>query len=190
MQFGTRPVIRRRVSRRLIQTLAVYQLFVFAWAPSFHAQENSRRVVFLVRVDGSFGRLVPAQILWSGEKSETVVTIDRIRIEVDSLGFLSRLRSEFVVTNNDKSRKIKEAEWRLDIYDESIRNLSRRVLLTDKVRVDPGASSPVRAKFGAVLPDRMLVLLQLTRINFLDGSAWSPNAQCELEPDFVTIRCK
>jgi hypothetical protein len=94
------------------------------------------------------------------------------------------------IANSDAKRRITEVEWRLDVYDEALRSLSQRVLQTDKVNIYAGESAVASAKFGAVLPDRMIVLLQIIKVSFDGGSAWSPTEQCSLGEDLRTISCK
>ena len=155
-----------------------------------YAQETRGNFVRLFRLDGSFGTELPVKIS-SEEKSEDYgFTLRDARLEADSMGFLTRLRSVVTVANSNSARRITEVEWRLDVYDEALRSLSQRVLQTDKVNIYAGETGVASAKFGAVLPDRMVVLLQLSRVVFADGSGWSPTEQCSLGEDLRTISCK
>jgi len=154
------------------------------------AQENRSSVVRLFKLDGSLGTDLPAKTN-SADKSEDYGFILRsARLEADNMSFLTRLRSLLTIANSDAQRRITEVEWRLDVYDEALHSLSQRVPQTDKVNIYAGETGVASAKFGAVLPDRMVVLLQLSRVVFADGSAWSPTEQCSLGEDLRTISCK
>ena len=123
-----------------------------------YAQETRGNFVRLFRLDGSFSTELPVKIS-SEEKSEDYgFTLRDARLEADSMGFLTRLRSVVTVANSNSARRITEVEWRLDVYDEALRSLSQRVLQTDKVNIYAGETGVASAKFGAVLPDRMVVL--------------------------------
>ncbi len=154
-----------------------------------YAQEDHRSVVRLFRLDESFSTELPVKISSEG-KSDVGFTLRDARLEADSTGFLTRLRSVLTVANSDSARRITEVEWRLDVYDEALHSLSQRVLQTDKVNIYAGETGVASAKFGAVLPDRMVVLLQLIRVSFADGSAWLPTEQCSLGEDLRTVSCK
>jgi hypothetical protein len=154
-----------------------------------YAQETPGNFVRLFRLDGSFSTELPVKISSEG-KSDVGFTLRDARLEAESMGFLTRLRSVLTVANSDSARRITEVEWRLDVYDEALHSLSQRVLQTDKVNIYAGETGVASAKFGAVLPDRMVVLLQLIRVSFVDGSAWSPTEQCSLGEDLRTISCK
>ena len=153
------------------------------------AQENRSSVVRLFKLDGTFGTVLPVKINSEG-KTDVGFTLRDARLEAESMGFLTRLRSVLTVANSDSARRITEVEWRLDVYDEALRSLSQRVLQTDKVNIYAGETGVASAKFGAVLPDRMVVLLQLIRVSFADGSVWLPTEQCSLGEDLRTISCK
>ncbi len=189
------------MSRRLIVSYSIARsglpkqalLVLLLVATSVHttgAQESRSSVVRLFKLDGSFGTELPAKTN-SADKSEGFgFTLRSARLEAESMGFLTRLRSVLTVANSDNARRITEVEWRLDVYDEALRSLSQRVLQTDKVSIYAGETGVASAKFGAVLPDRMVVLLQIIRVSFVDGSAWSPTEQCSLGEDLRTVSCK
>jgi len=153
-------------------------------------QENRPRLVRLFQLDGTFGTEVPAKVN-SHDKTETRgFTLIAARLENDNLGFLSRLRSVLTVANRDAKRTITGVEWRLDIYDRDLRSLSQSVVQTDKVNIYAGETAAASARFGAVLPDRMIVLLQITKVSFAEGSAWLASEECSLEDDLRAVSCK
>jgi len=178
-----------RAGTRLLKHAVVVAMFVSsAWPQSSHAQAN-QSMIRLFRLDGSFCSELPAKITTDNDLETPEFRLTVASLEADSRGFLTRLRSVLTLSNGDK-RRITEIEWRLDIYDEALRSLSQRVLQSEKVSVYPGDTARASAKFGAVLPDRMIVLLQVVRVTFADGSAWSPAAECSLGDDLRTISCK
>jgi hypothetical protein len=152
------------------------------------AQENQSSLVRIFKLEGSFGAEVSAR--FESQNENVGFTLRSARIESDSLGFLTRVRSILTIGNGDGGRRITEVEWRLDIYDDALRSLTQQVLQKDKANIYPGETATVSAKFGALLPDKMIVLLQIVRVSFADGSAWSPAIECGLNTDLKTISCK
>ena len=155
-----------------------------------YAQETPGNFARLFRLDGSFSTELPVKISSEEKSQDYGFTLRSARLEADNMSFLTRLRSVLTIANSDAQRRITEVEWRLDVYDEALRSLSQRVLETDKVNIYAEETAVASAKFGAVLPDRMIVLLQLIRVSFVDGSAWSPTELCSLGEDLRTISCK
>ena len=189
------------MSRRFIVSYTISEsgfpkqalLVLLLVATSVHqigAQESRSSVVRLFKLDGTFGSELPAKIN-SADKSEVYgFTLRSARLEADNASFLTRLRSVLTIANVGATQRITEVEWRLDVYDEALRSFSQSVPQTDKVNIYAGESAVASAKFGAVLPDRMVVLLQLIRVSFADGSVWLPTEQCSLGEDLRTISCK
>jgi len=154
------------------------------------AQDTHSKVVWLFRLEGSFGAELPAKID-TGHTPETPgFTLRGVRLEAESMGFLTRLRSVVTLANATGNRRITEVEWRLDVHDEALRSHNLRVLQSEKVNIYPGETAEASSKFGAVLPDRMIVLLQLVRVSFADGPAWTPSVECVLGQDLRTASCK
>jgi hypothetical protein len=170
-------------------TLALLLVVALLPQPS-SAQEPNSNVVRVFRLDGTFGIELPVEISSEYKLEDARFTLRDVRLEADSAGFLTRLRSVITLANRDTTRRITEVEWRLDIYDEALRSLSQRVLQSEKVNIYPGESAKASARFGAVLPDRMVVLLQLVRVSFADGSAWLARVDCSLGEDLRTVSCK
>jgi hypothetical protein len=165
-------------------------LLLTATVQTADAQEKRSNFVRLFRLDGTFGAELPARIN-SPDQSETPgFSLSDARLDADSIGFLTRLRSVLTMQNVDTGRRITGVEWQLDVYDEALRSLSLRVLQTDKVNIYPGETVTASAKLGATLPDRIIILFQLVKVSFSDGSAWSPAVNCSLEEDLRTVSCK
>ncbi|MEK6321653.1 MAG: hypothetical protein AABN33_08215 [Acidobacteriota bacterium] len=165
-------------------------LLVASGLQATDAQENRSGIVRLFRLDGTFSTDLSAKTRSEDGSENSGFTLRNARLEADSMGFLTRLRTVLTIANGDTRRRITEVEWRLDVYDESVRSLSQRVLQADKVNIYPGETAAVSAKFGAVLPDRMIVLLQLVRVSFEDRSTWSPPVECWLAEDLRSVSCK
>jgi len=154
------------------------------------AQTDGSNLVRLFKLEGTFSEELPAKN-GSEQKSEpSGFALTAARLEADSFGFLTRLRALLTIANVDASRRITEVEWRIDVYDSSLRSANARVVQSAKTNIYAGETGVVSEKFGAVLPDRMIVLLQLTRVSFADGSAWSSPQECWLGDDFRTVSCK
>lgn len=172
------------------QCLLGFVLVSSACLPPSHAQETRKSLVLLFHLEGTFSSELPIKIR-SEDKSEAAPFVLRnARLEADPMGATTRLRSVLTIANIDASRRITEIEWRLDVYDESLHTLSVRVLQEDKLNIYSNETASASARFGAVLPDRMVILLQLVRVSYADGSAWAPPVPCELEEDLRTVLCK
>jgi hypothetical protein len=169
--------------------LAISVIAIVSRQPSY-GQDHSPNLVRLFRLDGTFSTELPVKINLEGKSEDFGFALRSARLEADNMSFLTRLRSVLTIANSDAKRRITEVEWRLDVYDEALRSLSQRVLQTDKVNIYPGETGNASARFGAVLPDRMVVLLQLVRVSFDDGSTWSPKEECSLRDDLRTVSCK
>ncbi|MFY9611618.1 MAG: hypothetical protein WAU45_23770 [Blastocatellia bacterium] len=153
------------------------------------ASENNSSHVRLLRLEGSSSKELSASFD-SPDHSETPgFTLRDARLDADSMAFLTRLRSVLTIHNAETGQRITEVEWQLDIHDEALRSLSHRVLQTQKLNIYPGETGAASAKLGAILPDRMIVLLQLVRVSFADGSAWLAPVQCGLGEDLRTVSC-
>ncbi|MFY9569863.1 MAG: hypothetical protein WAV20_00515 [Blastocatellia bacterium] len=162
---------------------------VLSGQPSY-GEDQCKRVVRLFRQDRTFSTELPAKIDSNGNSENCRFTLRSARLEADSMGFLTRLRSVLTITNNDATRRITEVQWRLDVFDEALNSLSQRVLQEDKVNIYTGETAAASARFGAVLPDRMIVLFQLTRVSFDDGSKWSPTEECSPGKNLQSVSCK
>ena len=189
------PPVREEAQRRANKSaclacdaILVLLLVSSGWPLSAHGQAN-RSTIRLFRLSGSFGSELPAKITTQIDFENPEFTLTAASLDADNIGFVTRLRSVLTVSNGDK-RRITEIEWRIDIYDEALRSRSQSVLQSDKVNVYPGETARASAKFGAAIPDRAIVLLQLARVTFADGSLWSPAAECSLAEDLRTISCK
>lgn len=154
------------------------------------ARQNRSSHVRLLRLEGSSSSELPASIN-SPDNSETPgFTLVEAKLDNDSAGFLARLRAVLTIHVADTGLRITEVGWQLDIYDEALGSLSHRLLQTEKVNIYPGETIKASAKLGAILPDRMIVLLQLVRVSFADGSVWSPRVDCSLGDDLRTVSCR
>src|SRR4029079_6923732 len=130
------------------------------------AQENRSNTVQLLRLDGSFSIELPARIDSEGQSQQFGFSLLKVKLEAEEMGFLTRLQSRLTISNGHAKQKIGEIEWQLDIFDEALGSLSRRVLQSNKMKVYPGETGTASTIFGAVLPDRMVVLFQLVRVSF------------------------
>jgi hypothetical protein len=153
-----------------------------------NAQNNSS--VWLFRLDGSFGVQLPANPRSPEEFTDFKIGFRSAKLESDSMGVLTRIRSGVTLSNGERIRRIIEVEWRLDVYDEVLKSQRQSILQSEKLNIYPGETATAQAKFGSVLPDRMIVLLQVVRISFHDGSAWTPSTGCSLDKDLRSITCK
>lgn len=153
------------------------------------ARQNKDSVVRLLRLEGSFATEEPVKSI-SGNRPEAAgFILSDVRLEGDSMGFLTRIRSVLTIANLESSRRISQVEWRLDIYDAVVRSHSQDVLQSEKVNIYPGETANASSKFGAVLPDKLIVFFRLVRVSFADGSSWMPAAECTLGDDLRSITC-
>ena len=143
----------------------------------------------LFKLEGTYSEELSANPKSSNKQNPPGFSVVSARLENDGMGALAKLRSTLTVANED-SRRITEVEWRLDIFDASIGNASNSVVQSEKKNIYPGETANVSARFGAVLPDRMVILLQVTRVAFVEGPSWSPSKECSLESDLKTVTCE
>jgi len=153
------------------------------------AQGRDYGFLRLIRLDGAFGKEMAGGPSTQGEQARAVVTLGDVKVEAEPLGFHTRLRFALTIANAT-DRKMTEIEWRLDIYDEDLRILSRRYFFSDRLEIEPNASAKTSIKFAAVLPDRMILLVHLTNAKFKDGSSWRPPADCSLLEDMKRLKCQ
>lgn len=154
------------------------------------AQDKSSSTVRMFRLEGTFGSELAVAITPPLTSENAGFILQSAKLEADSMGFLTRFWSRLTITNTDSSRRISQVEWRMDIYDSALRSHSQDILQSDKVKIYPGETMTASANFGAVLPDKMVILLQLVRVSFADGSYWTPAAECTLGEDLRSVSCK
>ena len=152
-------------------------------------QRERSRLFYLFRLDGTFSEELSAGTVSDRSTNFPGFQLTSARLEDDSLGFLSRLRSSLTIANSGDKR-ITEVIWRVDVFDAAVRSFSVSVLQTCKINIYPGESGVAYEKFGAVLPDRMVVLLQLRSVSFADNTSWSSSEECSLTEDLRTVDCK
>ena len=181
---------RSRIDSLFLKSALLVLVLAANGPQAINAQENRSSAVRLFRLDGSFSTDLPAKFDSEAKLQELGFSLLGARLETDQMGFLTRLRSVLTIANSAANRRIIEMEWQLDIYDEALGSVSQRVLQSDKVNIYPGETAAASVKFGAVLPDRMVVLFQLVRVSFADGPAWSSSQLCSLGKDLRTISCK
>jgi hypothetical protein len=154
------------------------------------SQEDTSGLVRLFRLDGTFSEQLAANLRSEDNLKNPGFALTSARLEAENAGALTRLRTLLTISNGDPSRRITEVEWRVDIYDASLRSLSARVLQAHKVNIYPGETESASERLGAVLPDRMIVLLQLTKVSFVEGPAWIATGECSLGQDLRSVTCK
>jgi len=151
-------------------------------------QTETPPIFRLFRMEGTYGEELTAKTNSGDKQRSPGFSLVNARLENDGMGALARLRATLTIANED-SRRITEVEWRLDIFDASIGNANRSVIQSEKRNIYSGETANVSAKFGAVLPDRMVILLQVTRVSFAEGPSWSASKDCSLEADLRTVSC-
>ena len=172
----------------LIGILIVILIATAPEAPG--SQRDTSSLVRLFRLDGTFSEELPANLRPDDNFKNPGFSLTGARLEADNAGAFTRLRALLTISNGDPGRRITDIEWRVDIYDASLRTVSARVLQADKVNIYPGETAVASAKLGAVLPDRMIVLLQISKVSFVDGPAWVAAQECSLGQDLRSVTCK
>jgi len=182
-------ILGRLVNGALVQVALVAAVIV---APSSvsTAHTDSSPPVRLFRLEGTFSEELATKISSDDKPEGPGFTLTGARLEADSLGALTRIRTILTIANDDRARRITEVEWRLDVFDASLGSASTRLVQTDKINIYAGETGVASNKFAAVLPDRMIVLLQLVRVAFADGPGWSTTADCSLGKDLRTVSCQ
>ena len=154
------------------------------------SQTNSQMPIRLFRLEGTFSEEIAAKISRDNKgEQNSGFNLSQARLEADSLGSLTRIRTILNIVNVDPTRRITEVEWRLDIFDAQLRSASASVAQIEKINIYAGETGSPSAKFAAVLPDKMIVLLQVSRVTFADGSVWSAAENCSLASDFKSVSC-
>ena len=185
------PFLAEKSSRKVPRKDAKIRKDAMLVTPGAHyIQSDGLRTVWLFKLEGTFSEELPVKRDSDHKSANPGFLLTRARLEADNFGFSTRLRSMLTITNGNDKQRITEVEWRLDVHDASVRSVSVRVLQSEKVKIYAGETAVASAKFGAVLPDRMVVLLQLSKVSFADGSAWLAEEECELGEDLRTISCK
>ena len=154
------------------------------------AQEERSGSVRLLRLDGSFSSELPTRIDSPDSSEIDGFRVIEARLENDGMGALSRIRSRLTVVNTGQKRRITAVDWLLSIYDEASGSQSQRVVQTAKLNIYPGDQATATESFGAVLPDRMIILLQVVRVSFDEGTAWLAPVNCSVGEDLRTVSCK
>jgi len=154
-----------------------------------NAQAENAPIFRLFKLEGTYSEEFAANSKSPTKQNALGFSVVSARLENDGMGALARLRSTLTIANEGSSR-ITEVEWRLDIFDASIGNASRSVVQSEKKNIYSGETANVSARIGAVLPDRMVILLQVTRVTFVEGLSWSPSKECSLESDLRTVTCE
>jgi hypothetical protein len=154
-----------------------------------NAQTENPPIFRLFKLEGTYSEELSANARSLSKQNLPGFSVISARLENDGMGALAKIRSTLAIANED-SRRITEVEWRLDIFDASLGNASNAVAQSEKKNIYSGETANVSARFGAVLPDRMVILLQVTRVAFAEGPSWSPSKECALEPDLKTVTCE
>lgn len=154
-----------------------------------NAQTENSPIFRLFRLEGTYSEELAASPKSPNKQNSSGFSLVSARLENDGIGALAKVRSTLTIAN-EGNRRITEVEWQLDIFDASIGNASNSVAQSEKKNIYSGETANVSARFGAVLPDRMVILLQITRISFVEGPPWSPSKECSLEPDLKTVTCE
>jgi len=153
------------------------------------AQTENSALFRLFKLEGTYSEELSANPKSPNKQNAPGFSLVSARLENDGMGALAKLRSTLTIANED-SRRITEVEWRLDIFDSSIGNANKSVLQSEKKNIYSGETANLSSRFGAVLPDRMVILLQVTRVSFVEGPSWSPSKECSLESDLRTVSCE
>jgi hypothetical protein len=184
-----------KMRTRILQHIATFAIAIIVVgitiAPAAPgSQSDTSGLVRLFRLEGTFSEELPAKIKSDDKSTNPGFALTGARLEADNAGALTRLRALLTISNGDPGRRITEVEWRVDIYDESLRSLSARVLQSHKVNIYPGETAAASERLGAVLPDRMIVLLQISKVSFVDGPPWIAAGECSIGQDLRSITCK
>jgi hypothetical protein len=156
----------------------------------FNQPQSDAPIFRLFRLEGSSGQEVAAKAKSVDKQSSRGFSLVSARLENDGMGALARIRTTLTIANQNSTRRITEVEWRLDVFDASVGNSTNQVIQSETKNIYSGETANVSARFGGILPDRMVILLQLTRIAFDEGPDWTPSRLCSLEPDFSTVSCE
>jgi hypothetical protein len=162
----------------------------FAQSVASQNTQSEAPIFRLFRLDGTFSEELTPKSKSISKPSSPRFSLVSARLENDGMGAVARIRTTLTISNEDSTLRITEVEWRLDIFDASIGNASNRIIQSEKINIYSGETANVSARFGGILPDRMVILMQLVRVSFAEGPSWSAPGECSLENDLRTVLCE
>ena len=174
--------------KTMLLTVSVTLLtLVIGSAPLPPAAASTRFLAFAASAQPL--RLTPkTQALLTSEPVSEGVAMTAARIhtgrwEKDPLISLS-------IHNEDSKRAVKQLHFSFSIYDRSSRlRVEKRSLFKDVV-IPVRKTVTVDLSVVTPLPADNLILLELTRVDFTDGSDWTTTVEHSLSTDFLKLEPK
>ena len=119
----------------------------------------------------------------TGGVAMTAARIHTGRWEKDPMALLT-------IDNGDSGRSVKRMEFSAIIYDRAKRTRGEPRSLFKDVDIKPGKSANLDISMITPLPAENLLLLQITKVIFTDGSSWTSDVDYALSDDLAKIISK
>jgi hypothetical protein len=146
----------------------------------------------LIRSKPSALLIVKSETLKHCIAGQTEASVEDASIRV---GRFNRLQATISIRNLNSTKTIKNVEWRLDIYDEQRKALHDTLYPAEDKTVKPGESGGVSRSLsiagGAknILPSFAVILVQVSKITYQDGSIYKPTVECRANEAFDDAVC-
>jgi hypothetical protein len=94
------------------------------------------------------------------------------------------------IHNGEQARTIKQIEFSAAIYDRARREQVEQRSLSKEVAIKPGKTEDVELTIIARLPSDNLILLEIRKVIFSDGTSWVADTEYVLSGDMSRIERK
>lgn len=154
--------------------------------------QDSQCAARLIRAKPSVLRSVTSETLKACISGQTNAAVEDAGIRVGRFG---ALQGTISISNRHNEKTIKRVEWKLDAYDEQRRSLHDTLYLFEDKKIEPnktkGASQYLSVADTAkkVLPTFAVILVQVSKITYIDGSVYIPTVECKMNETFDDATC-
>jgi hypothetical protein len=155
-------------------------------------QEQSATIATMLKVTKMGGALdlTANDVINRAQSAGSPVSIVKLNMlpytQRSTFGWLARLE----VQNIDTRKIISAVDIQVDVFDSTRRTHVDKLFLSGEASIKPSKKGSVRAEFTATLPTENVVLFQITKVTYADGSTWSPSVECKATDDLKAIECK
>jgi hypothetical protein len=155
-------------------------------------QDQRQTILMRVNYSRTWGRYKTEEIA-ARTTGQAPATIETASIKV---GVFQGIKSAIKIQNSGPMT-IKRIEWRLTIYDEQRRTRHDQLHLFDDVVIKPGKAAEGETTISAsvvpypkaILPQKAIILVELTKVVFEDGTGWSAQSSCKASESLSDLEC-
>jgi hypothetical protein len=146
----------------------------------------------LIRSKPSAWQIVKSETLKECVAGRTDASIEDASIRV---GRFNKLQATIAIRNLNPTKTVKAIEWRLDIYDEQRKSLHDTLYPSENKTIKPNASASASRSLSVaggakrVLPGFAIILVQVSKITYQDGSVYQPEVECKATEAFSDAIC-